>query len=93
VTPTGTLTGPTIPLVPTAAQVFENANGDATAILTTDSQLPFPEPTSLEVLYAGDAPAQPADVIQVNFLLPPWFAGLFQVQIGTASASFHLWVR
>ena len=63
------------------------------SILTTNSQLPFPVPTSLEVLYAGDAPGQPSGVTQVNFLLPSWFSTSYEVQIGDATAGFTIWVK
>jgi uncharacterized protein (TIGR03437 family) len=125
VTPTGTIAGPTLSIVPTLPEVFANIEGYATAvnqdgtlnsaahpapansivsiwltgggaqsytpdntinaslrgnpypvsILASNSLVPFPELTSLEVLYAGDAPGQPSGVIQVNFLLPNWFTG------------------
>jgi len=144
VTPTGTLTGPTLRVVPTLPQVFGDLHGYATAvnqdgtlnsstnpaapnsivaiwltgggsqsyipddivnstnlrqnpypvsILTANQQLPFPVLTSVEVLYAGDAPTLPSGVIQVNFLLPPWAGSIYQVQIGSATATFNLWVK
>jgi uncharacterized protein (TIGR03437 family) len=60
------------------------------SVLTTNTSVPFPTLTSIEVLYAGDAPDLPSGVIQVNFLLPPWAGEQYQVQIGAASASFNL---
>jgi uncharacterized protein (TIGR03437 family) len=63
------------------------------SILATDPRIPFPAPTSLEVLYAGDAPGQPSGVIQVNFVLPAWFSGdIYQIQIGAAAATFTIYV-
>jgi uncharacterized protein (TIGR03437 family) len=64
------------------------------SILASNPQVPFPELTSLEVLYAGDAPGQPSGVIQVNFLLPKWFTGnSYQVQIGAATETFSIWAQ
>ena len=63
------------------------------SILTTNNAVAFPVPTSLEVLYAGDAPGEPSGIIQVNFLLPPWASDIFQVQIGSATASFSIYVQ
>jgi uncharacterized protein (TIGR03437 family) len=64
------------------------------SILASNPQVPFPELTSLEVLYAGDAPGQPSGIIQVNFLLPAWPTGnSFQVQIGAATAAFSIWAQ
>jgi uncharacterized protein (TIGR03437 family) len=64
------------------------------SILANNPQIPFPEFTSLEVLYAGDAPGEPSGLIQVNFLLPNWFTGNeFLVQIGAATEAFSIWAR
>ncbi len=50
--------------------------------------------TSLEVLYAGDAPDQPSGVIQVNFRLPvSQFSTAYSLQIGDADAQFFVYVR
>ena len=67
-----------------------NLRGNAypVSVLTTNSQPEFPALTSLEVLYAGDAPGAPSGVTQVNFLLPPWIRQFYQVEIGPAMASF-----
>lgn len=63
------------------------------SILASDPGIPFPTPTSLEVLYAGDAPGQPSGVIQVNFRLPSWAKNLYTVQIGAAATAFSIYVQ
>lgn len=65
-------------------------NPYSVSILGTNYTIPQSAPTSLEVTYAGDAPGQPSGVIQVNFRLPEWPVGQFDVQIGVARATFSL---
>ena len=63
------------------------------SVLTRSAQAPFGY-TSLEVLYAGDAPDQPSGVIQVNFRLPAsQFSLAYRIQIGDADTQFFVYVR
>jgi len=68
-----------------------SGNPYSVSILSTNPRIPLPEPTSLEILYAGDAPQAASGVIQVNFLIPPWGGETYEVQIGNATTTFNLW--
>ena len=67
-------------------------NPNPVSILTANPQIVF-EFTSLEVLYAGDAPGLPSGVIQVNFRLSSGPPTNYQIQIGDATAPFLLFAH
>jgi uncharacterized protein (TIGR03437 family) len=133
VTPTGTLDGPTLALLPSMPDIFQNSTTGLAAALNQDGSINSPQNpakpgsivtifttggetyewpdgtvvpinapagtnlpvsvlsglTSLEVLYAGDAPGIVAGVMQINFRLPdslPEF-NTFQVTLQIAGTT------